>query len=126
MTMNNNDYRMMDGYSNYRMTIEGTMINKYGRVIGNNPHNNGYTITTLINDDGKRVRKSTHRWIYEAWHGEIPEGKEISHIDDDKYNNRPDNLAAMSHRDNCNHGNRNKKISESLRLYHQKRRENNK
>ena len=74
------------------------MINKNGREVGNNKHNNGYTITTLIRDDGKRVRRSTHRWIYEAWHGEIPQGTEISHKDDNKYNNAPSNLEAVSHK----------------------------
>lgn len=120
------DFRVYAGFTNYRMTDEGKIVNKYGREIGNNPHNNGYTITTLVSDDGKRVRKSTHRWIYLAWYGEIEQGKEISHNDDNKYNNSPSNLSAMSHRDNCNSGMRNKKISASLRAYHQKRKEQDK
>lgn len=74
------DYRTMIGYSNYRFTDQGKMINKNGREVGNNKHNNGYTITTLIRDDGKRVRRSTHRWIYEAWHGEIPQEIGRAHV----------------------------------------------
>lgn len=120
------DYRTMVGYSNYRFTDQGKMINKNGREVGNNKHNNGYTITTLIRDDGKRVRRSTHRWIYEAWHGEIPQGTEISHKDDNKYNNAPSNLEAVSHKQNCNSGGRNKKISESLKKYYQNKKQLNK
>lgn len=126
MTDTETDFRVYAGFTNYRMTDEGKIVNKYGREIGNNPHNNGYTITTLVSDDGKSVRKSTHRWIFLAWYGEIPYGMEISHNDDNKYNNRPSNLSAMSHKDNCNSGKRNSKISASLRAYHQKRKEQDK
>lgn len=122
----NNDgskVKSLENYSNYKFTNEGKIVNKHNREVGNNPHNNGYTITTLVTDDGISVRKSTHRWIYLAWHGEIPQGKEISHKDDNKYNNSPDNLEAVTHRENCNHGSRNKKISQSLREYHKKKKE---
>ena len=118
------DYRQIEEFSNYKMTIEGTLVNEKGQVIGNNPHNNGYTVTTLVRDDGKRIRRSTHRWIYEAWHGKIPEGLEISHKDDNKYNNAPSNLEAVSHKQNCNSGSRNAKISASLRAYHQNKKIN--
>lgn len=122
MTLDN--FRTLAGFSNYRFTDEGKIVNKHNREVGNNPHNNGYTITTLVSDDGKSVRKSTHRWIYLAWWGKIAEGKEISHKDDNKYNNRPSNLEAVTHKQNCNSGSRNKKISDSLRAYHQKKKEN--
>ena len=119
MTLDN--FRTLAGFSNYRFTDEGKIVNKHNREVGNNPHNNGYTITTLVSDDGKSVRKSTHRWIYLAWWGKIAEGKEISHKDDNKYNNRPYNLEAVTHKQNCNSGSRNRKISASLRAYHQKK-----
>lgn len=96
MTLDN--FRTLAGFSNYRFTDEGKIVNKHNREVGNNPHNNGYTITTLVSDDGKSVRKSTHRWIYLAWWGKIAEGKEISHKDDNKYNNRPSNLEAVTHK----------------------------
>lgn len=88
----------LDGYSNYTFTDKGTIINQYGRVIGNNSHNNGYTITTLVSDNGDTVRRSTHIWVYNAFYGEIPQGKEISHIDDNKHNNAPYNLEAVTHK----------------------------
>lgn len=118
------NFRVLAGFTNYLFTDKGTIINKQGKEIGNNPHNNGYTITTLVSDEGESIRRSTHRWIYQAWHGEIPQGTEISHNDDNKYNNAPSNLSAMSHRQNCNSGSRNAKISASLRAYYQKKKEN--
>ena len=36
---------------------------------------------------------------------------DVSHIDDNKLNNNLTNLQWLSHQDNCNHGDRNKKIS---------------
>src|SRR5262249_55709046 len=42
-----------------------------------------------------------HRVVYEAVYGEIPEGFEVHHIDDNPFNNHPDNLEVLprfSHR----------------------------
>jgi len=42
-----------------------------------------------------------HRVVYEAVWGSIPKGYEVHHIDDDPFNNHPDNLEALprfSHR----------------------------
>lgn len=40
---------------------------------------------------------------------------EVSHLDDDKDNNRLDNLALMTHKQNCGHGARNARISAGLK-----------
>lgn len=37
-----------------------------------------------------------HREIWRAIHGEIPEGHDIHHIDENPLNNRPDNLTCLS------------------------------
>lgn len=51
---------------------------------------------------GRRDRhRFVHRLVYEAFVGAVPEGKVIRHLDGDPENNRPDNLAAGTQRDNA-------------------------
>ena len=42
--------------------------------------------------------------MYEAVVGPIPDGLEINHIDEDKKNNAPGNLEAVTHVENVRHG----------------------
>lgn len=46
---------------------------------------------------------------------------QINHLDEDKSNNDPSNLVWCTAKENCNHGSRNKRISEGLKRYHSKR-----
>ena len=41
-----------------------------------------------------------HRLVYEAFKGEIPEGLEIDHIDQNKRNNNPENLRIVTRLEN--------------------------
>ena len=41
-----------------------------------------------------------HRGVWEAFNGEIPEGMDIDHIDNNTANNALSNLQILSHRDN--------------------------
>lgn len=41
-----------------------------------------------------------HRLVYETFKGEIPEGQMVRHLDDNEFNNRPENLALGTHKDN--------------------------
>lgn len=53
---------------------------------------NGYLTVCLVDDDGGRRMARVHRLVCEAFHGPCPPGMECSHLDDDKTNNRPENL----------------------------------
>lgn len=55
-----------------------------------------------------------HCLVWEAFNGPIPEGMQVNHIDENKLNNRLDNLNLMSHKDNINWGTRNKRVSVTL------------
>jgi len=47
-------------------------------------------------------QKLLHRLVYELFVGEIPKGYEIDHIDNDRTNNRIDNLRIVTHKENLN------------------------
>lgn len=51
-----------------------------------------YLSVSLRNGGPKTVR-CVHTLVCIAWHGERPAGKEVSHLNGDKYDNRPLNLA---------------------------------
>lgn len=53
---------------------------------------------------GMDRRFMVHRLVYEAFVGEVGEGLEINHIDENKKNNNRDNLEAVSHIQNVRHG----------------------
>lgn len=70
----------------------------------------GYRYVKL---DGKTY--SVHRLVWKTFKGEIPEGMEINHIDENTENNCLSNLEVVSHKDNVNWATGNKRRSETLK-----------
>lgn len=67
--------------------------------------------------ESKKVARSVHILICEAFHGERPRGMECSHLDDDKYNNKPENLKWESHSVNMNRGFKNDKCGFGYKFF---------
>lgn len=68
--------------------------NGYGIVDGikfRKDKHTGYYLSALINGKRKRL----HRYMYEKYKGNIPNGYQVHHIDQNKDNNETDNLIAM-------------------------------
>lgn len=59
----------------------------------------GYVHTKLCKD-GTSMVYSVHRLVYEAFVGDIPEGYDVDHVDNNRENNHLSNLTVMSHTDN--------------------------
>ena len=78
---------------------------------------------TYGSDDGRgylkagigNVNKRVHVWVYLTFVGDIPEGYEVNHIDEDKHNNCVWNLNLMTPKDNSNWGTRNERIGDAHR-----------
>lgn len=76
-------------YSEYTKFIKGKQLV---------PSSNGKAGYFQVSVSGRKFY--THVLSFLAFHGEIPEGYEIDHIDEDKTNWKPNNLRLLTHRDN--------------------------
>lgn len=56
-----------------------------------------------------------HRLIYETFIGDIPQGMQINHKDENKMNNDIENLEVVTPKQNCVYGTRNERISNSCK-----------
>lgn len=114
--------RIRENLSNYIIHSDGAVTNcKTGNVLNERCTKAGYRTVTLRGDDGIRRTYSVHRLVYESFIGEVPEGMQINHIDEDRTNNTIlfdvqgnityTNLEVVTPRENCNYGSRNLRIS---------------
>ena len=73
----------------------------------------GYLQVQLYKE-GKRKWFKVHRLVYSAFCGEIPNELQVNHIDEDKTNNKLENLNLMTPKQNSNWGTRNERFAKAL------------
>ena len=113
---NLNDWKTVKGFSWFLFSADGQVYDIGAEKIKPQFDNGyGYMQVNLINDDGERKRVYVHRMVYQAYKGDIPKGMEINHIDENKTNNSIDNLEAVTHTQNQNHGTRSLRAGYSRR-----------
>ena len=69
-------------------------------------------VTLSINKKPKLYKVS--RLVYMLFKGDIPDGMQVNHIDEDKNNNHISNLNLMTPKENSNWGTRNKRMAKAL------------
>lgn len=70
----------------------------------------GYWNIVLRDNDGKIKNFYLHRVVYESVTGQsIPEDLQVNHINEDKSDNRFENLNLMTRKENMNYGTRNER-----------------
>lgn len=91
-------------HKDYYATTDGEVISfkKQPKFIIQCNHGRGYT-QFMVCEKGKTKSYLTHRFVYETFFGEIPEGMQIHHIDHDKQNNTLDNLQMVTDEENKLH-----------------------
>lgn len=77
---------------------------------------NGY-IFVILCKNGVKEYFLVHRLVYKTFVGEITEGLQVNHIDEDKENNRVENLNLMTSKENNNWGTRNRRAA-AARINH--------
>lgn len=72
------------------------------KVLRQQESDRGY-FTICLSKDAKVTRHRVCRLVADAFHGPIPRGLEVNHIDGDKGNDAAVNLAIVTRRDNMQH-----------------------
>lgn len=112
------EYRDIPGFVGYRVGSDGSVWsrrNPNGRGLVSSWRKlkplsrNGYLFVSLAPLDGPRKKLSLHRLILEVFVGRCPAGMEACHYpDDDRHNNRLENLRwdtkKANHQDRREHG----------------------
>lgn len=101
--------RSLDRYGN---TGYGIRLYK-GRILRPGKSSGGY-LTVVLYKDNKPSTFKVHRLVWQAFKGQIPEGMQVNHIDEDKSNNSLNNLNLMTPKENINWGTGNERRAKSM------------
>ena len=71
-----------------------------------------YRIVNLCND-GIEKTFSVHKCVWESFNGQIPDGYQINHINEDIFDNRLENLNLMTPKENSNWGGHSARVAET-------------
>jgi hypothetical protein len=97
------DPKLIEGFPNYKVTYDGKVYNNKGQMLKPSLSNNGYLRISLSNDTDKHKRFLVHRLVAQAF---IPNPKgypQVNHINEQKTDNRVDNLEWCTPLDNLQH-----------------------
>lgn len=86
-------------WNGYAFDEDGVAYNKDGSIKSVVDNGKGYPITSFYYD-GKLTTKAVHRIVSELWLGPCPEGSEVDHINNDRWDFRPSNLRYVSKSEN--------------------------
>lgn len=130
MTLCSEEWKDITGYEGYYMVSNLGRVKscdrylravydskqlKRGQILKPHLMPNGY-YTVWLNRDGKRRGAYIHRLVAAAFIPNPSSLDEINHIDEDKGNNRADNLEWCSHRYNINYGGARERIGRTHHL----------
>lgn len=94
MFFNEKEYRPYDEY--YYVSIDGDVYSAYKKdTMKHYIDHNGYH---RVDIHGRHIK--VHKLVYSVWIGDVPDGKIIRHLDDDKDNNHADNLGLGTQKEN--------------------------
>ena len=89
----------------FRKGKNGSLASVKEKILKSYMLNSGYYIIGLTKQSILKFYY-VHRLVWESFNGSIPEGYEINHLNEKKFDNRLENLNLMTHRENINYGSR--------------------
>lgn len=118
--VNCEEWRTIKDFPNYLVSNFGNIYSlkrngTLGGVRKTNFSHNGYIQVSLKNENGL-VNKRVSRLVAEAFIPNPENKPHVNHIDENKTNNRVENLEWTTIKENMNHGSRNSKISKSKEI----------
>ena len=91
------------GFDNYQVSSFGKIKNKKsGRILSENPTERGYMKVNLM-WDGRSHTKRVHKLVCEHFNPNPGQKPQVDHRDEDKANNRADNLRWCTHQENIDY-----------------------
>lgn len=108
-------WKDIEGYKGlYQVSSWGRVRSFYrgGRVLKCRKNRDGYLLVTLC-ENGNVKDYSIHRLVTQAFIPNPQNKSEVNHIDENKENNRVENLEWCTRKENVNHGTRNLRISKA-------------
>lgn len=95
--LSTNEWRDIPGYEGrYQASREGEIYSLISsRLLSQKIGNSGYMMVTVWNAKGEQRRRGVHRLVASAFYGIQPVGYAVHHKNDNKIDNRADNLEYM-------------------------------
>lgn len=93
--------------------IKSLNYNRTGKEKILRPRKSGGYLHVFLRKNGNGKNLYVARLVWEAFNGPIPEGMQVNHINEDKNNNRLENLNLTTPKENANWGTRNKRMAKS-------------
>lgn len=111
-------WKIIENYPMYRVNENGEIMfigDKYHKqhIMKQHIASNGYNMLTLRDKDGKKHHVLVHRLVAKAFIPNPDNLPQVGHLDEDRQNNRADNLCWCTAKQNNNYGDHNKRVSEA-------------
>lgn len=105
----------LKNYNNYEIYPETGQIWSYlkNKFVKGSQSKGGYIRIRLIDDNGIKCDWAVHRLVWTVVNGDIPEGMEVNHIDENKQNNSISNLNLLTKTENLNWGTHNERAAKN-------------
>lgn len=97
-------WRHLPTFRHYQVSDLGRIRNcSTGKTLAGERDRYGYRRVNLVTDDGRKVKRSVHRLVCEAFHGTPPSALDAAHLNGVRHDNRAANLMWATRGENNSH-----------------------